>query len=182
MKKLVLLSILVCFSFAGMAQYFKISFDPVFKDANGNDLSLALAGGLNYPQFSNIDLNNDGKQDLFVYDRAGDKVLTFIARTTNGNIKYEYSPEYEEFFPKGHEFMRLKDFNGDGTYTDLLTDLKDLKLDFDQIKFNYQFIEPMTIEEKSLTQIKSKSSVQIDAEVLNNIVAKVKSIRNALIG
>ena len=109
-----ILSILVCFSLAGKAQYFKISFDPVFKDANGNDLSLALAGGLNYPQFSNIDLNNDGKQDLFVYDRSGDKVLTFIARTSNGNILYEYSPEYEEFFPKGHEFMRLKDFNGDG--------------------------------------------------------------------
>jgi hypothetical protein len=114
MKKLVLLSILLCFSYLGMAQYFKISFDPVFKDVNGNDLSLALAGGLNYPQFSNLDLNNDGKQDLFVYDRSGDKVLTFIARTNNGTIKYEYSPEYEEFFPKGQEFMRLKDFNGDG--------------------------------------------------------------------
>lgn len=114
MKKLALLSIIVLFSSIGKAQYFKISFDPLFKDVNGNEMSLALAGGLNYPQFSNLDLNNDGKLDLFVYDRAGDKVLTFISRTRSTVIQYEYAPEYEEFFPKGQEFMRLKDFNNDG--------------------------------------------------------------------
>lgn len=76
----------------------------------------------------------------------------------------------------------LEDFNAEGTYTDLITDLKDLKTDFDQIKFNYQFVEPVTMADKGQTNIKSKSSVQIDAEVLNNIVTKVKSIRNELIG
>lgn len=114
MKKLGLLSIILLFSTIGNAQYFKISYDPIFKDANGNDQILALAGGLNYPQFSNIDLNNDGKQDLFVFDRSGNKVLTFIATTNGGVVSYEYSPEYEEFFPKGQEFMRIKDFNNDG--------------------------------------------------------------------
>lgn len=76
----------------------------------------------------------------------------------------------------------LEDFNVEGTYTQLISDLKDLKTDFDQIKFNYQYIEPVTITDKSLTHIKSKSSVQIDEEILDSIVAKVKSIRNGLIG
>ncbi len=76
----------------------------------------------------------------------------------------------------------LTDFNTEGTYTKLIDDLKDLKTDFDQIKFNYQFIEPVTLADKFQTNIKSKSSVQIDAEVLNNIVSKVKVIRNELIG
>lgn len=135
------------------------------------------------------------KGDQFLKDNEQHDVASLIL--TGGWIEalyfatsaYEQSPDQEISDRIGEQKTALKtiielleDFNGDGTYTDLLTDLKDLKLDFDQIKFNYQFIEPMTIEEKSLTQIKSKSSVQIDAEVLNNIVAKVKSIRNALIG
>ena len=76
----------------------------------------------------------------------------------------------------------LNDFNSEGTYTELIDDLTDLKLDFDQIKFNYQYIEPVTIPEKHQTIIKSKSSVQIEDDVLNNIITKVKSIRNQLIG
>jgi hypothetical protein len=76
----------------------------------------------------------------------------------------------------------LTDFNGEGTYTKLIDDLKDLKTDFDQIKFNYQFIEPVTMPDKFQTNIKSKSSVQVDAEVLNSIITKVSAIRNELIG
>ena len=76
----------------------------------------------------------------------------------------------------------LEDFNVEGTYTDLITDLKDLKTDFDQIKFNYQYIEPVTLADKGQTNIKSKSSVQIEDEILSNIIAKVKAIRNDLIG
>ncbi len=76
----------------------------------------------------------------------------------------------------------LEDFNVDGTYSDLIVDLKDLKTDFDQIKFNYQYVEPVTMADKFQTNIKSKSSVQVDEAVLNAIVSKVKIIRNELIG
>lgn len=76
----------------------------------------------------------------------------------------------------------LEDFNIEGTYSDLIADLTDLKGDFDQIKFNYQYIEPVTLPDKFQTNIKSKSSVEIEGEVLNNIVTKIKSIRNELIG
>lgn len=75
----------------------------------------------------------------------------------------------------------LTDFNGEGTYTELIADLKDVQVDFDQIKFNYTFIAPVTDPVKGLTTIKSKSSVEIDAAVLNNIVKKIKVIRNKLI-
>lgn len=76
----------------------------------------------------------------------------------------------------------LEDFNADGTYTDLITDLTALQGDFDKMKFNYQYIEPVTMPDKFQTNIKSKSSVQVDEEVLNAIVDKVASIRNKLIG
>ncbi|MDB4161991.1 T9SS type A sorting domain-containing protein [Bacteroidia bacterium] len=114
MKKLVALSI-ICFSaLLSNAQLFEISSDPVFQKANGDVYTLALSGGLNQPQFSNLDFNNDGKLDLFVFDKEGNKVLVFVSQTTGNTIKYRYAPEYEAFFPNGEEFMRLADYDKDG--------------------------------------------------------------------
>lgn len=76
----------------------------------------------------------------------------------------------------------LEDFNKDETYTNLIADLKDLMTDFDKMEFNYQYVEPVTDATNFQTHIKSKSSVKVEDEVLQSIVAKVKSIRNGLIG
>lgn len=75
----------------------------------------------------------------------------------------------------------LTDFNTDEHYTDLIADLKDLETDFNKIKFNYTFVEPIHDTKNHQTNIKSKSSVNIDAAVLGSIIAKVKTIRNGLI-
>ncbi len=75
----------------------------------------------------------------------------------------------------------LEEFNSDEFYTQLITDLKDLKTDFDNVEFNYQFIEPQTNESEGLTIIKSKTSVNIDEETMNNITSKIEKIRNNLI-
>ena len=76
----------------------------------------------------------------------------------------------------------LKDFNADEFYSNLITDLQDLKTDFDKIKFNYQYIEPVHDPKNFQTNIKSKSSVQIEDDVLASIISKVKAIRDGLIG
>jgi len=75
----------------------------------------------------------------------------------------------------------LTDFNNDEHYSDLITDLKDLETDFNKIKFNYTFIDPIHDVKNHQTNIKSKSSVNIDAAVLSSIITKVKNIRNGLI-
>lgn len=75
----------------------------------------------------------------------------------------------------------LEEFNADEFYTQLISDLKDLKTDFDNVEFNYQFIEPQTNEEEGLTIIKSKTSVKIDEVTMNNITSKIEKIRNNLI-
>ena len=70
----------------------------------------AWTGGFNAVQISKIDLNNDQIEDLFVFDRTGNKISTFI---TNGN-KYIYDPHYEQFFPNElTDWVLLRDFNGD---------------------------------------------------------------------
>lgn len=77
---------------------------------NGKTLNFPLAGGLNCPQLSTVDLNNDGLPDLHVFDRVGDIQLTFL---NTGNA-YRFAPEYISYFPTIKNWMLLRDYNGDG--------------------------------------------------------------------
>ncbi|HMQ00085.1 MAG TPA: VCBS repeat-containing protein, partial [Cyclobacteriaceae bacterium] len=81
------------------------------EESAGQLLNFPWAGGLNSPQFNTMDLNADGKEDLVVYDRAGNRLFTFLQE----NGKYVYAPEYERQFPEGiRHWLLLSDFNGDG--------------------------------------------------------------------
>jgi hypothetical protein len=77
---------------------------------NNKTLAYPLAGGLNCPQLSTVDLNDDGLDDLHVFDRVGDVQLTFL----NDGAQYRYAPEYTSYFPKIQNWMLLRDYNGDG--------------------------------------------------------------------
>lgn len=78
---------------------------------NGIDtLKFPFAGGLNAPQFSKIDLDGDGINDLFVFDRVGNKVMTYLFK--NGN--YTYAPAFESQFPPLYKWAILFDYNCDG--------------------------------------------------------------------
>lgn len=81
---------------------------------NAQSLRYAFAGGLNTPQFSAADLNRDGIQDLVIFDRAGDVVLTFLNNGTPNETDYEYAPDYACHFPKLLEFVLLRDYDQDG--------------------------------------------------------------------
>ena len=45
-------------------------------------------------------------EDLFVFDRSCNKVITFL----NGNNQFIYAPEYESKFPKFKELVLLRDY------------------------------------------------------------------------
>lgn len=75
---------------------------PVVR-SSGDTMKLAWCGGLNNPQFSNIDLNNDGIKDLFIFDRTGNRVLTFLGHGTANTVDFTYAPQYESGFPKNGE-------------------------------------------------------------------------------
>jgi FG-GAP-like repeat/Secretion system C-terminal sorting domain len=77
-------------------------------------LKLPLTGGLKAGQFSNIDFNDDGIMDLFVFDRNGDQVLPFIKTGAIGSLDYVFAPEYIPIFPKMRDWCLLVDFNKDG--------------------------------------------------------------------
>lgn len=74
-------------------------------------LPQAWAGGLNSVQVNKMDLNQDALEDLVLFDRAANKVLTYLS--INGTLSY--APEYEIFFPTDlNNFLLLRDYDGDG--------------------------------------------------------------------
>jgi len=88
-------------------------------DANNDTMLNPWCGGWSNPQFSNIDLNGDGRPDLFVFEPGSadlnsnpdDKILTFL---NIGNGQYQYYPEYESYFPPLQYWALLVDYNHDG--------------------------------------------------------------------
>ena len=77
---------------------------------NSDTLLNPWTGGMNAVQISTIDLNNDQVEDLFIFDKTGNKILTFI----NNGENYLYEPKYETLFPSELEdWVLLRDFNGD---------------------------------------------------------------------
>ena len=77
-------------------------------------LRLAWAGGLNAPQVQKIDLDNDKKLDLVLFDRTNAKVFTFLAMIKDGIPFWEYAPDYEVLFPPLQAWVLLRDYDDDG--------------------------------------------------------------------
>lgn len=63
----------------------------------------------------------------------------------------------------------------------LVDQLIDLAYDFDAVEVEYTYEEPTTYPERKLTQIHSRSSINISPEVLAIITGKLEKIRNELI-
>ncbi|MCB0660036.1 MAG: T9SS type A sorting domain-containing protein [Saprospiraceae bacterium] len=80
----------------------------------GHSLSMPFVGGLIAPQFSNMDFNEDGLQDLFIFDRNSNSIITLLKKNGKGNFEYEYAPQYQAMFPALSQWALLYDYNQDG--------------------------------------------------------------------
>src|SRR6185437_4468981 len=82
-------------------------------DVNNDTMLNAWCGGWVNPEFSSIDLNGDGRMDLFVFlpGWGDNRVLTFLSL---GDGTYQYSPDYESYFPQMTYWAILADYNKDG--------------------------------------------------------------------
>lgn len=97
-----------------IAQPFLEWHDSIQVKIGAATLANPWAGGLNFIQASNIDMNMDGIKDLFMFDRTGNKVRTFINNGTASTVDFKYDPYYENKFPKLHDWALLVDYNCDG--------------------------------------------------------------------
>lgn len=95
-----------------VAQNYTFLYNPnlIVKNLQHDTIKNAFTGGLDNPQFGNIDLDFDGVKDLVVFERQSAKVLTFISK--NGQLIYD--PFYETKFPALSDWVTLVDYNCDG--------------------------------------------------------------------
>lgn len=118
MKKLLLFLLVSLFYESGYSQlisFFERSYDyPAVR--HEELLDNPWAGGLNSVQVSSADFNEDGREDLFIFDRISARVSIYINESTQpGESNYRYTRQYNSAFPsalKNWAFMR--DFNCDG--------------------------------------------------------------------
>ncbi|MFC7666261.1 T9SS type A sorting domain-containing protein [Hymenobacter humi] len=116
--------LLVLLAFSGFARAqsgagFGFEYRPAAPVVHGTDtLRHAWAGGLNTPQFSTLDLNNDGQNDLFAFDRESSRTYTFLSVPAPGTAaarRWEYAPQYESLFPADLlGWALLRDYDCDG--------------------------------------------------------------------
>lgn len=108
------LATLSCFMDAnGQGTYEPDTTIPV--SISGTTLKTPWVGGFNAPLFSEIDLNGDGIKDLFVFDKEGNRITTYLNNGTPNSVDYVYAPEYKKKFPVTlHDWVLLVDFDCDG--------------------------------------------------------------------
>ncbi|MBU3659880.1 MAG: T9SS type A sorting domain-containing protein [Flavobacteriales bacterium] len=115
MPKIVLIFSFLIYSYFSLSQFqfdFKQSL-PVIKA--GNALKMPWAGGLNYVQVSQIDIDFDGDLDLFVFDRSSDQIRIFKQIEINGVKSYEFASMAYLQFPNDLRYrVQISDYNQDG--------------------------------------------------------------------
>ena len=98
------------------AQFFSFSSEtevPVFKD--GDPQALPWTGAYNSGQFWPCDMNNDGEDDLLLYDKTSGRTLVFLAAPDGfGSHFWKYNPDYEYLLPEIDSWLASADFNCDG--------------------------------------------------------------------
>lgn len=91
-----------------------VRYDSIEVFANSQQLLNPWAGGINFTQISEIDLNMDGLNDLFVFDRSGNRVTTYLNLGNANQSDYVLAPQYIYQFPAMHDWVLLRDYNCDG--------------------------------------------------------------------
>ena len=144
-KKTNIVLLLLLFSFCAKAQLYFSENNPVKNNSvkvnSSEDIyDFPWTGGMNSCQFSDIDLNLDGIMDLFVFDRYGNRIITFINGGFPDSVDYSYAPQYKKNFPKLYDWVILADYNADGkqdifTYSNFGGILVYKNISEDELKF-----------------------------------------------
>ncbi|MBK8484000.1 MAG: T9SS type A sorting domain-containing protein [Saprospiraceae bacterium] len=107
---------IVCISFFSL---FNIAYSQILENKNVSFLTIQdkllenpLSGGVDNAQIGEFDLNQDGINDIVIFDRAGDILIPMLFEVSTK--KYRYAPQYKQIFPKIKDWVVFKDYNYDG--------------------------------------------------------------------
>ena len=110
------------FSFNRLNSQFQFSYnDSISVSKFGAALAFPWAGGLNYVQVSDLDIDYDGDKDLFVFDRSNNQIRVFRHDVQGSNHSYSFLADSRNLFPPDLRYrVAMVDYNGDGK-NDLFT-------------------------------------------------------------
>lgn len=115
--------VLITLSSTAQPVYHVVSHLPVYDSIR--ELAMPWFGGLNNPLFSDIDLDDDGIQDLWIFEASEGHFYTFKNLGITDSVSYRFAPEYIPNFPHApahpwqskpvlHDWAWLVDYNCDG--------------------------------------------------------------------
>lgn len=89
----------------------------------GDTLRAPWTGGYNSVIPVQMEFNGDTLTDLFLFDRAGNRITTFLNNGSAGVNAFDYTPQLAALLPPLHDWVRSVDYDCDGdldlfTYTD----------------------------------------------------------------
>jgi len=92
--------------------------------SSGIEFENPMVGGFSAPQLNKIDFNQDGIDDLLVFDRRGDIARSFLHSGNLGTTEYTYAPRFQKMLPPISKFVKIVDYNQDGV-PDIFTGPRD---------------------------------------------------------
>ena len=119
MKKILLVSYCLFFCLSelycqNLPYYFAAHNLKVYNES-GKEFRYPFVGGLKYPLFGMLDLNNDGFKDLIVLDRIDNRILTYSNEGIKDSFGFKYRSQFELLFPDSiASTIIIKDYNNDG--------------------------------------------------------------------
>lgn len=96
-------------------QFFSFSrFHGIELQKDGFPISNPWTGSYNSGQFWPCDMNNDGIDDMLVFDKTTNVVLVFLAVAEGPEMMWKYAPDYSDLLPTAQSWIATADFNCDG--------------------------------------------------------------------
>ena len=87
---------------------------PVYRQ-NLSQIRNPWTGGINAAQISLIDTDYDGNEnDIFLFDKAGNRILIFTGEMEGGERVYNFRPELSQNFPNLKFWALMRDYDCDG--------------------------------------------------------------------
>ena len=87
---------------------------PVYRQ-DQSEIRNPWTGGINAAQVSMFDSDYDGEEtDIFIFDKAGNRILVFTGEMENGELAFTYQPELARKFPQLKAWALLRDYDCDG--------------------------------------------------------------------
>lgn len=167
----------------GITNLFNESMMQRFENNLGNQDSL-LAMVSDAFKVADSYLKNSDQEDLGTLILAGGWIETLHFATKVAELKDSPALKSrigEQKITISNLINLLSLHANDGQGEKLIEQLTDLKSIYEGISFTYKYVEPITLEEKKTTIIKSESNVEISAEQMTQISQKVSEIRNSII-